>query len=302
MKIKKNISKILWQEFLKDTLENNIYSQYKYLEIINHKFNNYILYDGEKPMVGAIIFQDNLKEVPTFYNTLFLSKTINSPHKIIEVSSIFLDQLKDHEKKIHLRTHHNFCDIRSFQWFNYSSEDSLKFFIQPYYTCILDINESDNNQILKKINNGRKGNIKNAIKNNFFSEISNDVEILNKLNNQTFLRQRNKNEIFLSTIMADKAIKNNFASLLVTYDNLKNPHAASLFLHDDDASYYVVGGSLPETRQNGAASLNIYDQILNSINLKKKEIDFVGVNSPNRGYFKTSFGGHTKIYFELFYG
>ena len=31
----------------------------------------------------------------------------------------------------------------------------------------------------------------------------------------------------------------------------------------------------------------------------KKNIDFVGINSPNRGYFKTSFGGETKVYFEL---
>ena len=30
------------------------------------------------------------------------------------------------------------------------------------------------------------------------------------------------------------------------------------------------------------------------LKIKKKNIDFVGINSPNRGYFKTSFGGETK--------
>ena len=44
------------------------------------------------------------------------------------------------------------------------------------------------------------------------------------------------------------------------------------------------------------------------INLKKrkdknkhriKELKRFGINSPNRGYFKTSFGGETKVYFEL---
>ena len=39
--------------------------------------------------------------------------------------------------------------------------------------------------------------------------------------------------------------------------------------------------------------------MINSKKLQKKNIDFVGINSPNRGYFKTSFGGETKVYFEL---
>ena len=61
----------------------------------------------------------------------------------------------------------------------------------------------------------------------------------------------------------------------MTYDKFKNPFAASLFLHDDETSYYSVGG-VPDDRKNGSVSLNIYDQILNSIRLKN--IDFVVLN------------------------
>ena len=60
---------------------------------------------------------------------------------------------------------------------------------------------------------------------------------------------------------------------------------------------YVKNSKLD--KKNGSVSLNIYHQLLNSIKLKKLFVDFVGINSPNRGYFKTSFGGETKIYFEL---
>ena len=103
----------------------------------------------------------------------------------------------------------------------------------------------------------------------------------------------------MASKIADNAIKDGYATLMITYDKLKNPYAGSLFLHDKRTSYYSAGGSIPETRNNGSVSLNIYDQILNSKKLKKKYIDFVGINSPNRGYFKTSFGGETKVYFEL---
>ena len=103
----------------------------------------------------------------------------------------------------------------------------------------------------------------------------------------------------MASEIANDAINEEYGTLIVTYDKFKNPFAASLFLHDEKNSYYSVGGSIPETRKNGSVSLNIYHQILNSIKLKKSFIDFVGINSPNRGYFKTSFGGETKIYFEL---
>ena len=48
----------------------------------------------------------------------------------------------------------------------------------------------------------------------------------------------------------------------------------------------------------GAASLNIIDHISYCL-LTIKKINFVGANSPNRGYFKTSFGADLKLYFEI---
>ena len=61
----------------------------------------------------------------------------------------------------------------------------------------------------------------------------------------------------------------------------------------------MVGGSNPNKRGTGAPSINIYDHIIIFIKNKKKVVDFVGANSPQRGYFKTSFGGELKIYFEI---
>ena len=48
-----------------------------------------------------------------------------------------------------------------------------------------------------------------------------------------FKEKRSKNEILLASKIADNAIKNGYATLMVTYDKLKNPFAGSLFLHDE---------------------------------------------------------------------
>ena len=85
----------------------------------------------------------------------------------------------------------------------------------------------------------------------------------------------------------------------ITINKNKIPVSASLFLLDKNQAYYLVGGSNEEGLNNGGASLNIYDQIKGFANDGKSTIDFVGINSPNRGYFKSSFGCESKIYFDI---
>lgn len=299
MLIEKNINHNLWSKFIITTYQNNIYSDHRYLVNLENNYENFVLYEKNLPLVGAIIFDDNLENIPTFYNTLFVSSKIKSPHKLYQVCTEFINQILNYKKKIHLRLHHSIHDIRSFQWYNYNLDEKSKFNIKIFYTSVLNIENKNQEHLINSLNNTRRNLIRSAIKNNYYSKISDDTALLNYLNEKTFKRKRSKNEIIMSSEIADKAIKDGYATLMITYDHLKNPFAGSLFLHDEKTSYYSVGGSIPEKRGNGSASLNIYDQILNSKKLKKKNIDFVGINSPKRGYFKTSFGGETKVYFEL---
>ena len=236
-----------------------------------------------------------------FCYSLFISNKIKSPHKLNQVCTKFLHEVLNYDKKIHLRSHYSLKDIRSFQWLNYFSGDINKFKINIFYTSILEIGKINKEDIFKKFNSSRRNIINSSINNGFFSKISNDVQILNDLNKKTYNRKRSKNEKLMATEIAERSIKSKIATLMVTFDKNKNPLAASLFLHDDETSYYSVGGSYTNIKKSGASSLNIYDQIINAKNQKNNIIDFVGINSPDRGYFKTSFGGNSEIYFDLKY-
>ena len=278
MLIEKNINHNLWSKFINTTYQNNIYSDHRYLENLENNFENFVLYEKNLPLVGAIIFDDNLENIPTFYNTLFISSKIKSPHKLYQVCTEFINQILNYKKKIHLRLHHSIHDIRSFQWYNYNLDEKSKFNIKIFYTSVLNIENKNQEHLINSLNNTRRNLIRSAIKNNYYSKISDDTALLNYLNEKTFKRKRSKNEIIMSSEIADKAIKEGYATLMITYDQLKNPFACSLFLHDEKTSYYSVGGSIPEKRGNGSASLNIYDQILNSKKLKKKNIYFLFIN------------------------
>lgn len=302
MNLEKNVDLNTWNELLKNSTQGNIFSNYLYLELLEKKFSNYVLMEKNKPIIGAIIFEDDLINIPIFYNSLLIDKKINSPHEIVSKSSQFLENLDKYEKKIQIRSHYSLQDIRSFLWFNYhETESSKKFKALPRYTAVLDLNNKTFKDVIGNINSSRRQEIRKAEKNNCVSEISQDIEAFDHLNNLTYIRTRKRNELetFMIEKITKKTIKSGIGTLMLTKNKKNEPVAGSLFLHDSLISYYFLGGHEKNEGNEGAASLNIIDHISYCLKHNKKKIDFVGANSPNRGYFKTSFGADLKLYFEI---
>lgn len=303
MNLEKNVDIKIWNKLLANSPQNNIFSNYEYLELIDKKFSNYVLVDKSNPIIGAIIYEEDLINIPTFYSPLLLDAKIQSPHDLVSKCSKFLEELDKYEKKVQIRSHYNFKDIRSFLWFNYHEENiAKKFKASPYYTAILDIEKKTYNEIFDNINQSRRQEIRKAEKVNCISSLSSDIEAFDYLNNQTYLRSRKRSDLetFIIKNVIEKSINNNFGTLMLTKDKNNEPVAGSFFLHDKSTSYYYAGGYKKNKENQGAATLNIIEHIEYCINQNQKKIDFVGANSPNRGYFKTSFGADIKIYFELF--
>ena len=78
--------------------------------------------------------------------------------------------------------------------------------------------------------------------------------------------------------------------------------AATLFLHDDRSSYYLFGATDPAFRRTGAGTFVLLKMIERSLAAGTKEVDVVGVNSPNRGDFKTSFNARIEPFFICSFG
>ena len=78
--------------------------------------------------------------------------------------------------------------------------------------------------------------------------------------------------------------------------------SANLFLHDRDCSYYFLGANDPHFRGTGAGTSLLIEQIHRSILAGKKNVDMVGVNSPNRGDYKTSFNAELVMYITTMIG
>ena len=106
-----------------------------------------------------------------------------------------------------------------------------------------------------------------------------------KLNNIKNLLKNlfNKKKIFVKIALSKKNI----------------PGYLCVFAFDNNVGYYLYGCPLTENNENYLGSITFWETF---VELSKKGIDIIdleGINSPKRGWFKQSFGGEIKQYYEI---
>lgn len=89
------------------------------------------------------------------------------------------------------------------------------------------------------------------------------------------------------------------AKMFMTYDRFDMPAFCAVYLLDSRRAYYLFGACDPAHKGNASGTL-VHWAAFNSLRSDGlTEVDLVGVNSPNRGAFKLSFGGRLIPYYEL---
>src|SRR5262249_31007636 len=138
--------------------------------------------------------------------------------------------------------------------------------------------------------------------NGFTIEPSNDLEMLIRLHRLTFARQgidSDEQEARLLRSVARAALEQGFGELLTCRTPKGDVASATLFLYDQHCGYYLVGANDPEYRNSGSGSYLMLENIRRCQAKGMAAVDFIGINSPNRGDFKTSFNAMPVPYFTL---
>jgi lipid II:glycine glycyltransferase (peptidoglycan interpeptide bridge formation enzyme) len=126
------------------------------------------------------------------------------------------------------------------------------------------------------------------------------VDLLDRLHALTFARQnieRDPDEVRLLRSVSRAALEKGFGELLTCVSPDGAVVSATLFLFDRDCAYYWVAANDPEYRKTGCASYLLIENIRYWQKKGLRALDFVGINSPNRGDFKTSFNAVPVPYF-----
>ena len=86
---------------------------------------------------------------------------------------------------------------------------------------------------------------------------------------------------------------------IYNFSNFKIKKGQGVFLFDDKTGYYLIGANDPDYRKDGSGAYILFEQIRHCIEQSLSYVDFLGINSPMRGDFKTSFNAEPLPFFTF---
>lgn len=304
-------NKELWDNFVSVSLQGNIFCTTQFLDAWCQDYELLLVTQKEQILLGAIVAKKDNQPVniPFMYHGVLLSASVTNSsnhkrvNKSLELVGFLLTEIEKRYDRISFSLHHSFKDLRSFQWFHYHNQELGRFKIEVIYTGILDLSNSNEfESILMNARTVRRQEYRRALREGFTVEESREVEVLDYLHELTFKRQgiaRSDGEKNMANRLALSAISNRFGRLLIAKDKFGNPASAALFLFDNQCGYYLIGANHPEYRNTGVGTYVLFEQIRICMEKGISTVDFVGINSPNRGDFKTSFNAIPMPYFTV---
>jgi len=118
----------------------------------------------------------------------------------------------------------------------------------------------------------------------------------------TFERQgieRDPHEGFLVRSIARAALDQGFGEIVACKYPAGSIVSSLLLLHDKRSAYALVMGNDPDDRKNGSGIYVFLENIRRYQAKGFSTFDFLGINSPNRGDFKTSLNATPTPYFVV---
>ena len=189
-------------------------------------------------------------------------------------------------------------DLRAFHWCNYHEADLPSFSSNVHYTSVLPTSRPLDYSLMRK---GRISSLNKSKKFQLKSELSDNLSNLKEIYSETFERQGIKLEkatLDIAYSQFHKLINSDEA--IVSATSCEGQLASmAVFGIDNKRAYYLFGASRTELRSKEVGTANLAWSIEKLNEMGVKEIDMVGVNSPQRGSFKLSFGGDLRPYYQI---
>lgn len=301
-----------WDAFVSRSPQGNVFCRSGFLGSLGVAYDTWLLRTNGRAQAGAVLLRDdqgNVLVAPyplSMYHGVLLDEGLMGaqPHhrckEVLEITATFLEELELHYSRLSFCLHPGFDDLRAFSWFHYHRRELGVFNIGLNYTGIIDLGMPGFEAYLATIRSCKRREYRLALKNGLTAETSNDLVVLENLYRMTFERQgatKSSEELRLVRAIAQAAIAQGFGEILLVRLPGGEVASATLFLHDEHTGYYLIGANHPDYRNTYSGVFAFVESCRRCHARGLKQIDACGINSPNRGDFKTSFNAVPKPYF-----
>jgi lipid II:glycine glycyltransferase (peptidoglycan interpeptide bridge formation enzyme) len=299
-----------WCEFLEGNTHGSIFAETSFLKCLRNNYKRYLFKNkNNQILAGCVVIYEGKKiykaPIPFIpHQGIIFSEYVNSQKNYkknnlkLELVSFIIETLEHDYDNFSMSMNINFRDLRPFQWKNINSEDGKKFSFEIKYTGILNLKEFVKENYISSIRTSRRQEFNKC---KFNVTESENVELFIQLYKATFLRQGiNVDDASIDSIRS--IIKNCLTQKIgrmTVYESSSETASMMFFIHDINCAYYLFGVNNPKFRDLTSSTKLMIENIKYYSKLGLSYIDFVGVNSPNRGDYKLSFNPELRDYYVV---
>ena len=312
-----------WQKFAESSFQYTMFVSDLYLQTFGGKYKVFFVKKGIEIKAGfCILLSDDeksivLDELVIYTGILFqndkFQKKVKARSERFEITEMVIEYISNKYKNIEISLTPQLDDMRPFLWHNYSSDNKNELFtLDLRYTSYIDISElkditlEENTELFKGLETLRQRNIRKARKENSITIEELNIELFLEFyvdlmyqQNETVSQEKLDN---MSNII-EQTVNSKNAVMLATKNSDGNIIYLIVFSLDQYRAYYLFGAGNPNATEKYKGTICFWDgfKILAN-NYDIREVDMEGINSPARGWFKLSFGGDIKPYYEITLG
>lgn len=303
----------IWDAFVAASPQGSIFCKTAFLNSLDVEYDLWLLEEGQEPQAGAVVLRNNdeVLKAPypfTMYQGLLFTGDTSSwlSHRRTkwtrEILETLLTGLTDRYDRLSFCLHHAHEDLRGIQWFHYHEPQLGQFKVDLYYTGLIDLRGyKDFEAYLATIRQTRRNLYRQALARGLIAEISHDIDTFNRLYGLTFERQGLElgEKYNLAHSIVDAALTRGFGELLLCRNEVGEAISATVFIYDEKYGYYLYGANDPAHYKTNGGTYLLLENIRGCQSRGLTGVDVVGINSPNRGDFKTSFNAVPTPYFVI---
>jgi lipid II:glycine glycyltransferase (peptidoglycan interpeptide bridge formation enzyme) len=157
-------------------------------------------------------------------------------------------------------------------------------------------------KLFENLDDKRKNDIKKSISENYKLSCQNNVNDFTIILKEMLFEKDvkvSKNFFINSKNLIEKLIELNMCKIFSVQNKEGVVLYYCVFIYNNNKGYYLFGAGKREIMSRYAGTFCLWESMKRLASLGVMEINLEGVNSPERGDFKLSFGGNLEKYFEL---
>lgn len=301
-----------WDAFILSSPQCNVFSLSGYLAGLGSTYDRlFYEMDGQVVASALIVKPEDCEFLAPYpyslYQGVALAPMTSQGHSAVsrrvKVISGLADSLSRRYQHLSLCLHHSLTDLRAFQWCNYHVPHQGVYKLSPSYTGVISLDRFLSfEDFFSSIRKGRRQDARKAEKADLRIEPSDDVDDFIRLYALTLLRQgisSDDSQQDQVRRIVHSVVKTGLGQMLVARNPSGQAASAILTASDPNCVYYLFGATDPTFRASGANTALLLHAIKEAFLSGKKTFDMVGVNSPQRGDFKTSFNAEPTPFFVI---